>query len=110
MSKFVKQKERYQELADQLQQIYTNDSKIVEENEKLKIEVVSLNNKISSSDIELQKSQSEKLIYDNELKRLHDTVNLQERQVNIAVIEGDWNLTIALRDQPENSYKITIRE
>ncbi|KAA5536223.1 hypothetical protein F0919_00730 [Taibaiella lutea] len=102
MNRFVRQEQKYDDLARTLQQIYTEDSKTVEENVELKTHILKLN-----EDLVVEKNKLPQLRLEVE-----DMKSEHQRYVqfnNINCISGEW---LFIRTNPnsesENEEEIKI--
>lgn len=86
MSRFVKQKEKYDELAQALNKIYTEDSVTVVENEKLKVEALQLNESVSTA-------KHKSLILSQQLEELDKKQDRLFALNDVSCIVGRWQFT-----------------
>lgn len=105
MSRFVKQRELYNELSDNLQKIYTEERTIVDENVRLKSDIITITNEMSKyknelseiikrmDDLQIEEkfTKEENIGLKNNIEKLHYQ---QGHQHDIQLLNGKWGLDL----------------
>lgn len=103
MSKFVKQKELYNTLAQQLQTICSDESKTIEENAKLNLDVLSLHNKVSEVNSENHELLIQNADQSEAIRLSAKLIENYEYQMNhlndISIVDGNWELRISYNNE-----------
>lgn len=101
MSRFVKQKAKYDELAAALNKIYTEDSQTVDENNALKKQVIQLNEEISAG-------KNKAPLISQEIEKMKNDEARYIAFNNISCIVGDWQLIRSIPNNPSNKETLKI--